>query len=131
MSRRDEIISEIHHLEHKIDEHRGYLEKLEEGYQVISDLYVRIKEKAADPEASYDMTKCDMFKGKLEQEAEELQQELVGRIAVTLEDTSKHLSELQRAMERIRDLIEEWNREIDSLEAELASLPDEDIQRGI
>ena len=127
MSRRGDIISEIHHLERKIDEHEGYYNEMKEGYEAISDLYVQIKENAADPESSYDMTKCGLFQGKLEQEAEELQQEIVERTAETLNDTTKHLSELQRAMEYVRELIEGWQKEIDSLEAELASLPD-DIQ---
>jgi len=131
LSRRGDIISEIHHLERKIDEHEGYYNEMKDGYKTISNLYVRIKENASDPEASYDMTKCALFQGKLEQQAEELQHEIVGRTTVTLNDTTDLLSELQRAMEHVRELIDGWHREIDSLEAELASLPDDVVQWGM
>ena len=131
MSRRGDIISEIHHLERKIDEHENYYNEMKDGYKVISDLYVRIKGKAAEPESSYDMTKCGLFQGKLEQEEEELQWEIVGRTTVTLNDTTNLLSELQRAMEYVRELIDGWHREIDSLEAELASLQDDVVQWGM
>ncbi len=131
MSREIDIFLEIHRLEQKINEHEGFYEELKEGYQKIRNLYFLIKEKAADPEANYDMTKGDLFMGQLEQEAEELQRNIVEMTTDALDDTNKHLLELQRAMKQIHDFIEGWHGEINSLEAELASIHINDAQKGL
>ena len=122
MSRRDELLAEIQDLKIKIAEHEGYIAELEEGYEVISDLQLKIKEKAADPEAAYDMGQGERFRGNLERDAEELRLEIAHHTTNMLDDTSKHLSELLEAIELIHESVEEWNREIEALNAELSML---------
>ena len=79
-----------------------------------------------EPEKAYDMTSGELFRGKLETEAEQYQEQIIQQILVAQDDTSKFLSAIQRAIEKLYELIEECEREISSLEDELSALSEVD-----
>lgn len=124
MSRRGDIVSEIHHCQRKIDECRDKISRLLEEKAKIEEAKAEVEEGAYIPNKFYDMTACEKWQGKLENEAEGYQTEINCQHAICLNDISKLLSDIQRIIERLNEMIEEYEERISDLEAELASLPD-------
>lgn len=124
MSRRGDIVSEIHRLERKIDECREKISRLLDEKAKIEEAKAEIEEGAFVPNKSYDMTVCEKWRGKLENEAEGYQTEINRQHTICLNDITKLLSDIQSIIERLNEMIEEYEERISELEAELASLPD-------
>ena len=124
MSRRSDIVSEIHNYQHKIDVCREKISRLMDESAKIEKAKAEVEEEAYVPNKSYDMTVCEKWRGKLETEAEEYQKEINRQHTICLNDTSNLLSDIQRIIERLNEMIEEYEERISELEAELTSLPD-------
>ena len=124
MSRRGDIVSEIHHLERKIDECREKISRLLDEKAKIEEAKAEVEEGAYVPNKSYDMTVCEKWRGKLESEAEGYQTEINRQHTICLNDIAKLLADIQSIIERLNKMIEEYEERISDLEAELASLPD-------
>ena len=125
MSRRGDIEREIRHNCEKIDEYRSKISKLEEKSEIIKEKERRIREEVYKPVRTYDMTHGDIFRGHLDREAEEYQEAISIRTANGLNGTNQLLSDIQKIIDRIYDLIEELEHRNSELEAELCSLEDE------
>ena len=130
MSRRDDILSEIRHLEEKIEEYEGYIAELEGRYDVIKQTYDHLRVEADEPVKAYDMSCSDKWRGELEDEAKALQDKIINTTGVSQNETLSLLDDIQRIIKKLRELIEECRREIAELEAELASLSEEDDGYG-
>ena len=122
MSRESEIHSEIHHLHEKIREYEREIDDLMEKAHLIEEWQKTINEDAYEPERAYDMTHGGNFIGDLECKAVEYQEQLCKSIQIGQNGTSQLLSDIQRIIEKIRELIEECNRRISDLEDELEAL---------
>ncbi|SFU87702.1 hypothetical protein [Butyrivibrio sp. M55] len=126
MSRRGEIRSEIHHLERTISKYRSYIGELEAGHEYMAQKRNKIENEVYEPERAYDMTLGDLFRGNLESESERYREQIVQQIGMAQNDTTEFLSAINRAIDRLYELIEECEREISSLEDELNSLSEYD-----
>lgn len=125
MSRRGDIEREIRHNCEKIDDYRNKISRLQEKARIIKDKERVIREEVYEPARSSDMTYGAAFRGQLEQAAEEKQSEISYRTASGLNETSELLSDIQRIIDRIYELIEELEHRNSELEAELSSLIDD------
>ena len=126
MSRRGDIGREIHHNCEKIDEHRRKISTLQEKAEIIKEREKIIRQEVYEPARSYDMTHGDIFRGQLEQEAEKHQSEISSKTEAGLNETLQLISDIQRIIDRINELIEELEHRNSELEAELSSLTDDD-----
>ena len=126
MSRRDDIKSEIRHLEEKIEKYEGYIEELREAHRLISERCEHLQKEAYEPAKAYDMTCSEKWLGDLLDTARTLQDRIVCRTSEGQSKTAELLSDIERIIARLEKLIEECKKEIAELEAELESLPDED-----
>ena len=91
----------------------------EETYEFISRKREILETDIYNPDKVYDMTASGEWRGKLERDAEEYRNESCSMIGAILRDASRLLSDLQMAMERIRELIRECEEEIEELEEEI------------
>ena len=125
MSRRGDIEREIRHNCEKIDEYRSKISKLEEKSEIIKEKERRIREEVYEPVRTYDMTHGAIFRGHLDRKAEEYQEAISIRTANGLNGTNQLLSDIQKIIDRIYELIEELEHRNSELEVELCSLEDE------
>ena len=126
MSRRGDIEREIRHNCEKIKEYKEEISTLEGKAEIIKEKEQIIRGEVYEPAKSYDMTQGDAFRGQLEQEAENYQEDISSKTAAGLSETKQLLSDIQRIIEKIYELIEELECRNDELEAELSSLVDDD-----
>ena len=91
----------------------------EETYEFISGKREILDTDIYEPDKAYDMTSSGEWLGKLEQDADDHRNKNCSMIGTILSDTSRLLTNLQSAMERIRELIRECEEEIEALEEEI------------
>ena len=126
MSERGDILSRIHHLERKIEEYRNKIAKLEEKRDYLKERKDKVNKDFYEPEKAFDMTVSETFRGNLESDAEDLRKDIVSKIEIAQKELAEFLNAIQRAIEKLYELIEECEREIDSLEDELSALSEVD-----
>lgn len=113
------IMSEIRALECEISECEEAISELEREEEIIRNLQIEITSEVEEPVNSYDMTAGDEFRGVIEENAEKMQYQIYTETHLAQESTSKLLSEIALAKERLREHIEECRSRIELLEAEL------------
>ena len=91
----------------------------EETYEFISGKREILDTDIYESDKAYDMTSSGEWLGKLEQDADNHRNKNCSMIGTILSDTSRLLTNLQSAMERIRELIRECEEEIEALEEEI------------
>ena len=111
--------SEIHDLECDIAEREEEYRKLERAEEIIKRLLSKLTAEVEEPVKNYDMTVAEEFRGSLETDAEEMKNHIYSEAHLALERTSKLLSEIAQAKERIREYIEKCRRRIEQLLAEI------------
>ncbi len=111
--------SEIHELEREIARCEEELRILDSKERIIRRLQAEIADEVETPVKSYDMTLADGFRGTLESNAEDIQNQIYSETRRAQDHTSEFLSEMARARERIREHIEKCQRRIDHLWAEI------------
>ena len=126
MSRRSDIEHEIHSYERKIDNCERRMRRLEDIYESMSTKRMYVEGDVYESERTYDMTLCEEFIGKLEQNSEEYQLEINNRTDTFLCNVTQFMNSIKRAIERLCEMIEEYRDRIGDLEAELDSLDDND-----
>ena len=112
-------------IEEKKAEKRGYERDLtycEEVYEYISLKLRDLENEVFNPDKAFDMTISGDWLGKLESDSDEYRNENCSNIAAKINETSAFLSNIDRIMEKLRELISECEAEIDALEAELRAL---------
>lgn len=110
-------LSDIYDLEQEVAECEAALSDIENEESIISRLKQEISDEAETPINDYDMTVSDEFRGHNEDEAEMLRASLRNEIASSQAHTSKLLSEIAIAKERIRAHIRELKSRIEELKA--------------
>jgi prefoldin subunit 5 len=111
--------SEIHELEREIAECEEAISDLENEEEIIRRLQSEITNEAEEPVKAYDMTASDEFRGSLEEKSEDARYQICKETDSAQNDTTKLLSEIAQAKERIREHIEKCRRRIEQLEAEI------------
>jgi len=102
------------------------MRRLEDIYESMSTKRMYVEGDVYEPERTYDMTLCEEFIGKLEQNSEEYQLEINNRTDTFLCNGTQFMNSIKRAIERLCEMIEEYRDRIGDLEAELDSLDDND-----
>ena len=111
--------SEIHELEHRISKYWEKIDKLESAAETIRQEQATIENDVFEPNRTYDMSNADEWRGKLCQEAKECQAEIDCKISNGLRATEKLVWNIQKAIERLHELIRECEERISKLEAEI------------
>ena len=111
--------SEIHDLEREIAECEEELRVLDSKEQIIRRLHTEITDEVEVPVKNYDMSISSEFRGVLETNAEEMQNQIYSETCLAQECTLEFLSEMARARERIHEHIEKCQRRIDQLWEEI------------
>lgn len=119
--------SEIRDLERQIAEDEEALSDLNSEEEIIRRLQYDIASEAEEPVKAYDMTFADEFRGTLEDEAEDYKYKICAETSTAQDSTSKLLSEIAQAKERIREDIEKCRRRIEQLEAEIEAESHRDV----
>ena len=119
------IHSRIEEKQREIREYENDIAELENAYDFISLKYNMLENDIYEPDKSYDMTNSNEWRGKLENDSENFLNENCSLIGVILSNTSKHLSNIQRAIVQIRELIRMCEDEIAALEEELRARENE------
>ena len=105
--------------EHEKRVYEHDLAECEVSYDFISEKRRILEKYIYEPDKSYDMTSYTEWLGKLERDSDNLRNANCSRTAMILGSTARHLDALQRAKERLRELIRECEEEIASLEEEI------------
>ena len=111
--------SEIRDLERQIAEDEEVLSDLDNEEEIIRRLQSEIASEVEEPIKAYDMTFADEFRGSLEDRSEDSRYKICSETSAAQDSTSKLLSEIAQAKERIREDIEKCRRRIEQLEAEI------------
>ncbi len=119
--------SEIRDLERQIAEDEEALSDLNSEEEIIRRLQSDIASESEEPVKAYDMTFADEFRGSLEDKSEDSRYKICAETSAAQESTSKLLSEMAQAKERIREDIEKCRRRIEQLEAEIEAESHRDV----
>ena len=115
------IRSEISDLEHQISGYRKKIDKLESMSETIRQEQAIIESDVLKPNRAYDMSNADEWRGTLYHEAEKAQSTMDSRVSSGLRETQTLLSDIQKAIERLYELISECEERISELEAALCA----------
>lgn len=111
--------SEISRLHQKIRECEEGIAELEEARDFIHQKYTIIQDDAYVPAKNFDITCGEQFRGKLEEKAEEARRDITVRTENSQNATLEFISQIEVTIERLREMICEYEREIEHLEEEI------------
>ncbi len=109
-------------IEEKKAEKRGYerdLSYCQEVYEYLSRQLSELRDEIYNPDKTYDMTVSSEWLGKLERDSDDHRNLNCSNITNKMSEISTFLSNLDRTMDKLQELIRECEAEIDALEAEL------------
>lgn len=113
------IHSDIARLHQKIRECEEDISELEEAREFLRQKYTIIQDEAYEPAKNFDITCGEQFRGKLEEKAEDARYDITARTEISQNATLEFVSQIDVTIERLREMICEYESEIDRLEEEL------------
>lgn len=115
------IHSDIARLHQKIRECEEDISELEEAREFLCQKHAIIQDEAYEPAKNFDITCGEQFRGKLEEKAEDARYDITARTEICQNATLEFVSQIDVTIERLREMICEYESEIDRLEEELRS----------
>ena len=115
------IHSDISRLHQKIRECEEDISELEEAREFLRQKHTIIQDEAYEPAKNFDITCGEQFRGKLEEKAEDVRYDITSRTEICQNATLEFVSQIDVTIERLREMICEYESEIDRLEEELRS----------
>lgn len=113
------IHSDIARLHQKIRKCEEDISELEEAREFLRQKYTIIQDEAYEPAKNFDITCGEQFRGKLEEKAEDARYDITARTEICQNATIEFVSQIDVTIERLREMICEYESEIDRLEEEL------------
>ena len=113
------IHSDIARLQHKIRECESGISELGEARDFLRQKYTIIQNEAYEPAKNYDITCGEQFRGKLEEMVESDRYNIITKTRESQNATLEFISQIDVTIERLHEMIHEYEREIDHLEREL------------
>ena len=113
------IHSDIARLHQKIRECEEDISELEEAREFLRQKHTIIQNEAYEPAKNFDITCGEQFRGKLEEKAEDARYDITVKTEISQNATLEFISQIDVTIERLREMISKYEREIEQLEEEL------------
>jgi len=113
------IHSDISRLHQKIRECEEGIAELEDARDFLNQKYRIIQDDAYEPAKNFDITCGEQFRGKLEEKVEDARYDITIKTENCQNDTLEFIAQIDVTIEKFRELICEYEREIEQLEEEL------------
>ena len=113
------IHSDIARLQHKIRECESGISELREARDFLRQKYTIIQNEAYEPAKNYDITCGEQFRGKLEEKIESDRYNIIAKTSDSQNATLEFISQIDVTIEKLHEMIHEYEREIEHLEEEL------------